>query len=465
MDKCQITVQYNDIIKTFNIYNYDTLGSIFEHIMNKFNLYIYSLETIKCIISNSENSEIKTIDFKTEYDNFNMSLSDCITEDNCNVKFIMFDRDRDENGNVIKNNNFIDKYNTFLALVNDQSMARNLQNQYDRYIKYNNILNNLSNSRTSLSNSLLNMFNIPLTTTTNNQTPLPLQTSQPGQEQPTQNEEQETQSNQSIQQNEDINQQNNNNQMGSNIINIANSLFGDSTSINDESNNELINDELNNESNNDQLNTGTQNTVDPTQNNNTSQGRFAVNSSNIYDISGNPQLTYEFTINSIFPNQSYNIPNYGRNLYQYSTSNPSQFTFQTANSSGSSVGSQSNYNQTVNNLYTSFFNLINSRFNIPAQQMADVKMVLTTEELDKLKVMTYKEYKDDLEEGTIVDDNSKCPISLQKFEDEDIIIKLKCGHIFKSEYIKEWLSESSNKCPVCREEVAKGIPNHEVNSE
>ncbi len=92
-------------------------------------------------------------------------------------------------------------------------------------------------------------------------------------------------------------------------------------------------------------------------------------------------------------------------------------------------------------------------------------MILTTEELDKLEIMTYKEYKDSLKEDIKIDDNSKCPISLQKFEDEDKIIKLKCGHIFKEECIKEWLSESSNKCPVCREEVAKGKPNQEVNTQ
>ena len=318
MDKC-LTVQYNNIIKTFNIYNYDTLGSIFEHIMNKFNLYIYSLETIKCIICNSENDELKTIDFKTEYDNFNISLSDCITEDNCNVKFIMFDRDRDENGNVIKNNNFIDKYNTFLALVNDQSMARNLQNQYDRYIKYNNILNNLSNSRTSLSNSLLNMF-IPLPTTyntnpqqpTQNEEQLPTQNeeqlpTQNEEQLPTQNEEQlPTQNEEQLptQNEEQLPTQNEEQEQPQTEENPQIDLFG---SI-------------------------------PTENASNSEQRYTVNSSNIYDASGNPQLTYEFTINSIFPNQRYNTPNY-RNLFQYATSNPSQFTFRTANSSGSSVGS------------------------------------------------------------------------------------------------------------------------------
>ena len=387
MDKCKITVQYKEVIKTFNIYDYDTIGSIFEFLMNKFNLYIYSLETIQCVISDTENNEIKTIDFKNEYDCFNITYSNCLTQENINknIKFILFDRDRDENGNVIKNNNFIDKYNTFLAVINDQSMARNLQNRYDRYIKYNNLMNNLSNSRTSLSNNLLNIF-------------MPVSNNQP------QTEEHPHQTN---------------NNMGTNLINMFNNVYN---SIPNNSGQNIMN-----------------------QYNNMSTRRFTLNSSNITDISENPQLTYEFTINSIFPSQY----NHGSNLNQHST--------------GQSTTQPSSSNQNVNNLYTSFFNLINSHFNIPTQQMSDVKMILTTEELDKLEIMTYKEY--NLEEGAIVDDNSKCPISLQKFEDEDKIIKLKCGHIFKEEYIKEWLSESSNKCPVCREEVAKGKPNQEVNTQ
>ena len=392
--------------------------------MNKFNLYIYSLETIQCIISDTENNEIKTIDFKNEYDSFNITYSDCLTQENINknIKFILFDRDRDENGNVIKNNNFIDKYNTFLAVINDQSMARNLQNRYDRYIKYNNLMNNLSNSRTSLSNNLLNMFmpvsnNQPQTEEQPHQTEeqSPQTEEQPHQteEQPPQTEEQPPQTEEQPPQTEEQSPQTNNN-MDTNLVNMFNNLY---SSLPNNSGQNIMNEY-----------------------NNMSTRRFTLNSSNITDISENPQLTYEFTINSIFPSQ-------------YSTG---QSTTQP---------SGSNYNQNVNNLYTSFFNLINSRFNIPAQQMSDVKMILTTEELDKLEIMKYKEYKYDLEEGAIVDDNSKCPISLQKFEDEDKIIKLKCGHIFKEEYIKEWLSESSNKCPVCREEIAKGKPNQEVNTQ
>lgn len=458
MNKYQITVKYNEIIKTFNINDYDTIGSIFEFLMNKFNLYIYSLETIHCIICDSDNNEIKKIDFKMEYDNFNITFSDCITQENIdkNITFVLFDRNRDENGNVIKNNNFIDKYNNFVAIINDQSMARNLQNRYDRYIKYNNLINNLSNSRTSLSNNLLNMFMPPQ------------------------------------------NQQNN---MGSNILNFFNTSEQQQTEQTIEQTTEQEEVEQTTEQNEGQQTTEQeeieqtteQEEVEQTteqeqtnQSNNTnylnellniinnrsrSTRRVRVNPTT--DISGNPQLRYEFTINSIPLNQN-NIPDYGRNLFQYSTSdtsqnNPTQFTFQNSNSSGTSTIPMSNsYNQSVNNLFNAYLSYFSSQFsnlNIPRQDMADIKMVLTKEELDKLEVMTYKQYKDSLENGIKVDDNSKCPISLQKFEDEDKIIKLKCGHIFHSKYIKEWLSESSNKCPVCRKEVAKGIPNETVNEE
>ena len=47
-----------------------------------------------------------------------------------------------------------------------------------------------------------------------------------------------------------------------------------------------------------------------------------------------------------------------------------------------------------------------------------------------------------------------CPISMTKFEENEEIIKLPCNHIFKKEPILQWLNEESNKCPVCRKELA-----------
>ena len=47
-----------------------------------------------------------------------------------------------------------------------------------------------------------------------------------------------------------------------------------------------------------------------------------------------------------------------------------------------------------------------------------------------------------------------CPISMTKFEENEEIIKLPCNHIFKKDPILQWLNEESNKCPVCRKELA-----------
>ena len=39
----------------------------------------------------------------------------------------------------------------------------------------------------------------------------------------------------------------------------------------------------------------------------------------------------------------------------------------------------------------------------------------------------------------------------------DELVKIKCNHIFHCHCIKSWLCNESNKCPVCRIEVGKGI--------
>ena len=47
-----------------------------------------------------------------------------------------------------------------------------------------------------------------------------------------------------------------------------------------------------------------------------------------------------------------------------------------------------------------------------------------------------------------------CPITMVNFEEDEEIIKLPCNHIFKKDAILQWLNEESNKCPVCRKELA-----------
>jgi hypothetical protein len=77
------------------------------------------------------------------------------------------------------------------------------------------------------------------------------------------------------------------------------------------------------------------------------------------------------------------------------------------------------------------------------------KNVITEDVYDNLKNQFIK-YKDLNEvEKT---ENKECSISLEKFNDEDYIIKLNCGHFFHKEPILYWLYMQKNKCPICRYE-------------
>jgi len=77
------------------------------------------------------------------------------------------------------------------------------------------------------------------------------------------------------------------------------------------------------------------------------------------------------------------------------------------------------------------------------------KNVVTEKVYEDLKKQNLK-YKDlDIVEKK---ENIECPISLEKFNDEDNIIKLNCGHFFHKEPILYWLYMQKNKCPLCRYE-------------
>ena len=69
---------------------------------------------------------------------------------------------------------------------------------------------------------------------------------------------------------------------------------------------------------------------------------------------------------------------------------------------------------------------------------------------------------DNLDKNTIVntyvnlDQESKnnfntCFICLDDFNDNNIIRKLKCVHLFHKECIDPWLLKENHTCPVCRE--------------
>ena len=57
-----------------------------------------------------------------------------------------------------------------------------------------------------------------------------------------------------------------------------------------------------------------------------------------------------------------------------------------------------------------------------------------------------------LREYTTLEQYDTCSITQVEFEEAQLIMELTCGHIFDEKAIKHWLTEKSNKCPVCRYE-------------
>lgn len=45
---------------------------------------------------------------------------------------------------------------------------------------------------------------------------------------------------------------------------------------------------------------------------------------------------------------------------------------------------------------------------------------------------------------------NRCPISLEEFEEGELISQLPCNHVFKQDAIQNWLETQKAECPVCR---------------
>jgi uncharacterized C2H2 Zn-finger protein len=75
---------------------------------------------------------------------------------------------------------------------------------------------------------------------------------------------------------------------------------------------------------------------------------------------------------------------------------------------------------------------------------SETNMGLTPEEIESATVEI--EY-DDTSSNMV---STQCPISFDDFRDGEIVLKIRhCGHIFKPEELRRWLTRHQN-CPVCR---------------
>ena len=45
---------------------------------------------------------------------------------------------------------------------------------------------------------------------------------------------------------------------------------------------------------------------------------------------------------------------------------------------------------------------------------------------------------------------NECCICLEEYKENDVLIKLKCNHMFHKECLEPWFNNNKNSCPLCR---------------
>ena len=72
-----------------------------------------------------------------------------------------------------------------------------------------------------------------------------------------------------------------------------------------------------------------------------------------------------------------------------------------------------------------------------------IKFVISENEKNKLLPVKFKDVQ-------CKNENTKCSITQEEFNDNDEVIQLPCNHCFTEEAIMNWLTKEKGECPVCR---------------
>jgi hypothetical protein len=125
----KITLFYNDFKKEIDLDVTKKNGIIQNELLNYCSLLIYNIEYSEVNINNE-----KYILGEEHFD-FNKSLEDSLLSffDSINdidsLEISIYDRKRDSNGNVVKNNLIIDKYNKWFMLNEDENLLNRVHNE------------------------------------------------------------------------------------------------------------------------------------------------------------------------------------------------------------------------------------------------------------------------------------------------------------------------------------------------
>jgi len=394
------------------------IGSIQESILKACSLMIYNIENTEFFLKNGKSfilgsehcifKEILSIFIKNNVDE--IENDDYLLQID---KFIVYDRKRDENGNVIKNNIIIDNYNTWFQ-ENENQKYLGQSSVYNTYENNNiislfsNILeNSLLNHQTdndyinNLFRNYININNERLPTTPNEEQPINTEINEvplPNITEPI------------------INDVPINNNEFSNMVNIFDTYINNSAReqyINNSRNSILYNyfNNMYSTVNNRNNNTGSNNNEDNYNHSNNDVNEF-ITENNINTFIQNAPIF------NIIRNMSNNIEIEEPTIVN---SNDEYITF----------------------------NVPISIYNNTQHNFEDVVVSLTDDEFNELTCYECNE-----------ENNEKdCNICIECFNKGDNIIKLNCSHQFHKDCIKKWLCHNSTKCPVCRVEVAKGKAN------
>jgi hypothetical protein len=458
-------VLYNESKYILKYENADiSIGNIQENILKTCSLMIYNIENTELILKNGKSLILGSNEsvFQEKLENvIKNNFSETILENDDYLlqidKFIVYDRKRDEHGNVIKNNIIIDNYNKwFQENENQKYLSYSSVNKNDDVPLYQNnsiisLFSNifetsLSNDSQYINNLFMNYVNVNSETTNNiiNHNDLSHNDISP-------NNNVETINNiipiNIIEPNNNINnntEYNINNDEFGNMVNIFDTYINNSETeqITNNLRNGLLYGYFNNLYNNVSTNNNT------TANNTTNNDKI---NDNIEDNENSSTIDNSSTADNNTINNEDDI----RYVNEFITEN-------NINSFIENAPIFNIFRQLSANIEIDEANIIESNdeyltFNIPISiynngyqsNFEDVIVSLTEDQFSELNCYEYNEE----------NEGNECNICIECFNKEDIIVKLNCKHEFHKNCIKKWLCDNSTKCPVCRVEVAKGKAN------
>ena len=398
-----VQVKYLNQIKEIEINMiHKRIGYIQEEILNIFNIMIYNIE-YTIIIHKNGIIYLGDDNIDTSYTEY---FDNILKNHNINIEdieyFEIVERFRDENGNVIKNNKYIDNYNNFLT--------KKSEDEYDSYfeslIQRNNnrdIINPLSILSNTMPISILPLIPMRLSTIGLNSVVI--------------NQGEEEKNNEEEERNVRIPLT----PIENNLINSLMSQLAEEFEVEEA---ELEENELEEENETNEF------IYSSNHFRNENLPNLPTHVSHIFGMFNSPynNVRYMNGINPIFMNNMNNMNNMNHNLFDFNHSFQMRYQF----------GNQ-------------LRDIFNGTF---GSTMNDIKVTLTEEEYKNIETKKYSEYNND--EKCKMCSNEMCIICNDEFKEDDIVKITKCKHVLHDECLKPWLLKESKKCPVCRMELGQG---------